>query len=70
MATDCLEASTEVVRFNKDTSAKSWQSDQLAKRGKTDAVGDGATGGPVVEHVAFSPDGKVCDKMERGFLLC
>eukprot|EP00903_Cladosiphon_okamuranus_P017264 g15909.t1 len=64
VATDCLEASAEVVRYNRDTSAKSWQSDQLAKRGR--AKGDhaaavaaaGAALGPVVEHVAFSADGE------------
>lgn len=74
MATDCLEASTEIVRFNRDTSAKSWQSDQLAKRGKMDAAGGGGRGGaalgPVVEHVVFSSDGKVCHGMKRCELLC
>ncbi|CAN0183209.1 unnamed protein product, partial [Ectocarpus sp. 4 AP-2014] len=61
VGTNCLEASAEVVRFNRDTSAKGWQSDHLSKmqRGKSD---DGAGGagsvGPVVEHVAFSSDGK------------
>lgn len=64
VGTDCLEASTEVVRFNRDTSAKSWQSEQLAKRGRSKAdqaaaASAGAALGPVVEHVAFSSDGKV-----------
>lgn len=70
VTTDCLEASTEIVRFNRDTSAKSWQSDQLARRGKMDATGGAGAGagaalGPVVEHVAFSSDGKVCHGMKR-----
>ncbi|CBJ32024.1 expressed unknown protein [Ectocarpus siliculosus] len=64
VGTNCLEASAEVVRFNRDTSAKSWQSDHLSKmqRGRSDGGTGGAGGagsvGPVVEHVAFSSDGK------------
>ncbi|CAM9591713.1 unnamed protein product, partial [Ectocarpus sp. 12 AP-2014] len=49
------------VRFNRDTSAKSWQSDHLSKmqRSKSDGGAGGAASlGPVVEHVAFSSDGK------------
>lgn len=66
MSTDCVEASAEVVRFNRDTSAKASYAKQRAgasassKRGGGDAAAvTAASSGPVVEHVAFSKDGKV-----------
>ena len=56
MSTNCLEASAEVVRSNRDTSAKSWHITRVTGEGKG---GGAASIGPVVEHVAFSSDGKV-----------
>lgn len=56
VSTNCLEASAEVVRSNRDTSAKSWQTKRVKGEGKG---GGAASLGPVVEHVAFSSDGKV-----------
>ncbi|CAN0325433.1 unnamed protein product, partial [Laminaria digitata] len=56
VSTNCLEASAEVVRSNRDTSAKSWQAKRV--KGEEGKGGGAASLGPVVEHVAFSSDGK------------
>ena len=57
VSTNCLEAGAEVVRSNRDTSAKSWQTNRV--KGEGIGGGGAASLGPAVEHVAFSSDGKV-----------
>lgn len=67
VATDCLEASAEIVRFNRVTSAKTKQlvSEASKARGASAAATAAAaaalvTGAePMVERVVFSTDGKV-----------
>lgn len=66
VSTNCLEASAEILHFNQDTSASGFvyfygKKDDTGK-GKDDGDGEDKprvkTGKPLVEHVAFSRDGK------------
>lgn len=67
VSTNCLEASVEVVRSNRDTSAKSWQTKGVKGEGR--GGGGAASHGPVVEHVAFSSDGKVIILVSIGMIF-
>lgn len=57
-----------MVRANRDTSARSWQNKRVKGEGKG---GGAASVGPVVEHVAFSSNGKVGSdtQQHRSFVL-
>lgn len=62
METDCLEASVEVERFNRDSSGKTYFTKDLDKRRsskRSSSAASAFSGGPIVERVAFSRDGKV-----------
>ena len=65
MATDCLEASAEIERFNRNSFAATVSKKRLKSKAdaavSSTAVAAAAAGseGPMVEYVAFSHDGKV-----------
>lgn len=62
MSTDCLEASAEVVRFNRTSSSHPFVYGRHHKKAKADDGADRDTASaPVVEYVAFSGDGKVME---------